>query len=717
MRLIVSSFLVIFVISLARVVYAQGGSEGKMANAMKNKEKKKSAGEIQRLKRIEVRARRLEEEDEKDVSGFVSSIDLQGRRSGGMGLVDILRENAGLNVRQAGGSGSWATLSIRGSTSQQVQIFIDGIPLNDGYHSIVNLSDLPLDALKKVEIYRGVVPAHLGGAIGGAIQLLTRYPRGFRRTSFSTSFGSFRSVRLNAYHGQRSGRWHWTFFGTYRQSAGDFRYFDDRGTPLNFSDDIQEALRQNNKSYSASLLLKTRYRPHRSLSFQLSDLFTFRHQGVPGIGIDRSLSSHYRYLRNLLQFSSDKRHLFNAMLRWKNQLYLVNHFDSFADPKGEIGLGRQLTHNVMTTMGAKTLLLWMPHFEHEISFSSALRFENYRPQDDYNPRLDTSERQRWLWTNALQYIATLFEERLMLTAAIRGEMLLPSYRALESSRTKGAAGEVHWQPTGRLGLKFRPFRPFWFKANVGYYVRYPSFLELFGGNGTTKGNPHLRSETGVMLDVGGGAQLLRMWGFLDLLRFDYAFFTTSTSDIIRFIQNSQGTMIAVNIAAAQVTGQELRLRSEWLGLLRVQFNFTWMNALNLSKASFEHGKQLPGRPPSELSLQIELFQCWGKFFYSYHFASGNFLDRANLQELPPRHLHSLGFILRPALLLKKLGHLVPWTGLSLTFEIKNLLNTRVEQVALQPPLPNIRTIPRALVDFIGYPLEGRSFYLTVNWEF
>jgi len=46
-------------------------------------------------------------------------------------LAEVIEKEAGVQVRQAGGLGSYSVISLRGSTSEQVMIYIDGILLNE----------------------------------------------------------------------------------------------------------------------------------------------------------------------------------------------------------------------------------------------------------------------------------------------------------------------------------------------------------------------------------------------------------------------------------------------------------------------------------------------------------------------------------------------------------------------------------------------------------
>ncbi|MFY0541656.1 TonB-dependent receptor [Nannocystis pusilla] len=106
--------------------------------------------------------------------GFHTAIELaaeRGARSAD-GLPEILARSAGATVRSLGGLGQYSALSLRGSSAQQVALFLDGVPLSAGSGGVVNLADLPLDALGAVTIYRGLVPIAYGGAaLGGAVDL------------------------------------------------------------------------------------------------------------------------------------------------------------------------------------------------------------------------------------------------------------------------------------------------------------------------------------------------------------------------------------------------------------------------------------------------------------------------------------------------------------------------------------------------------------------
>lgn len=108
-------------------------------------------------------------------TGSAEVIDVSNETGTMKTLTDILEDQAGVRIKRYGGIGSESTISIRGTNANQVQIFIDGVPLRDSRMGEVNLESIPLDNVERVEVYRGFVPARLGGsAIGGAVNIVTK---------------------------------------------------------------------------------------------------------------------------------------------------------------------------------------------------------------------------------------------------------------------------------------------------------------------------------------------------------------------------------------------------------------------------------------------------------------------------------------------------------------------------------------------------------------
>ena len=96
---------------------------------------------------------------------------LRGRSSG---IEEILTRTSGIKVRKTGGLGSASRISVHGLEGKRVAVYINGFPLNSPDGSF-DINDIPIDVIKCIEVYKGIVPAEYGGdGLGGAINIVTR---------------------------------------------------------------------------------------------------------------------------------------------------------------------------------------------------------------------------------------------------------------------------------------------------------------------------------------------------------------------------------------------------------------------------------------------------------------------------------------------------------------------------------------------------------------
>ncbi|MBI5699229.1 TonB-dependent receptor [Candidatus Saganbacteria bacterium] len=90
-------------------------------------------------------------------------------------LGDALRDVPGIDVKANGYLGSVVTARLRGSTSQQVLVLLNGRRINSPLLGMIDLNDILLDNAEKVEVARAPLSALYGtDAIGGVINVITR---------------------------------------------------------------------------------------------------------------------------------------------------------------------------------------------------------------------------------------------------------------------------------------------------------------------------------------------------------------------------------------------------------------------------------------------------------------------------------------------------------------------------------------------------------------
>lgn len=107
----------------------------------------------------------------------ISRADIE--RSQAPDAVTLLRREAGIEIAQNGGPGTNASLFMRGASSNQTLVLIDGVRVASGTSGGAQIGQLMADQIDHIEVVRGNVSALYGSdAIGGVVQIFTRNGRG-----------------------------------------------------------------------------------------------------------------------------------------------------------------------------------------------------------------------------------------------------------------------------------------------------------------------------------------------------------------------------------------------------------------------------------------------------------------------------------------------------------------------------------------------------------
>ncbi len=107
-------------------------------------------------------------------------------------VADALRQVPGLSIVQTGTPGQLTSLFTRGLGSDQTQVLLDGIPINQGFAGLFNFADLTTDNIDRIEIVRGPQSTLYGPrALAGVVQIFTKHGSGPPTAEFSAEAGSF----------------------------------------------------------------------------------------------------------------------------------------------------------------------------------------------------------------------------------------------------------------------------------------------------------------------------------------------------------------------------------------------------------------------------------------------------------------------------------------------------------------------------------------------
>jgi outer membrane receptor protein involved in Fe transport len=130
----------------------------------------------------------------------VVSIDTRLLHNTTLSLTQTLDRISGVKIRETGGVGSAAQISINGFSGRHIKVFMDGMPM-EGFGSSFQLNNMPVNLAERIEVYKGVVPVEFGSdALGGAINIVTRQSRN-TYLDVSYSYGSFNTHKSNVSFG------------------------------------------------------------------------------------------------------------------------------------------------------------------------------------------------------------------------------------------------------------------------------------------------------------------------------------------------------------------------------------------------------------------------------------------------------------------------------------------------------------------------------------
>jgi outer membrane cobalamin receptor len=599
---------------------------------------------------------------------------------------ELLREAVGVQVSSLGGE--FATVSIRGSSAEQVIVYLDGVPLNRALGEGVNLADLPLGQVESIEIYRGFTPAGLPAAsIGGAVLIHTRRPEGAKTGTASLAFGSFRSAEaIASLSGSRAGAV-WTVGVDGATTRGDFEFEDNNGTPHEARDDELNR-RVNNDSRRAHLAGRCSLEIGSRTRINVStDLFR-RERGVPGIEAHQSENARFGTSRELLRTELETPGLLGGRLLARGALDYTRYAEAFEDRDSEVGLGEQRTDHQIGSLGQEFGLVLAATHRQAASLLLSRRRETADLENRALEPADLGMMARTTTVATLEDQVSLLRDRVLLNPSLRHERYVSNFRrgaapGLVSGSTFGEDAHT----TGKVGFRLRAAEHLTIKGNLGRFVRLPDLTEQFGDRGSVIGNPALLPERGRSIDLGLSASLPRPGGVFRLAQVEAILFETVAEDLILFSQNSPGTVKAENFSRARIRGAELTLAFALGSRFAGSLNATLQRATDRSGSPTD-GNRLPGRPSQELSATAGLNLGRGRLHYEFNYVGRNFVDAPNTTSfaIPARYLHDLGYRLDLS------------RGLRAVLEVKNIGDELTYDVA-------------------RFPLPGRSVHGRLAWEF
>jgi vitamin B12 transporter len=630
-----------------------------------------------------------------------------GDHPGTTSVADAVGATVGVQSRSLGGLGAYESITVRGAAPGHTVVLVDGVPLARLAAVTSDLGRYSLDAFSEVELYRGAVPVELGGAgVGGALNLVTRLGRGPKgeRVTATIGAGSYGARHLRARYGDShlDDRIESATTIGYQAARGDYTFFFDNGTPLNTNDDGYET-RENNafSQLDAATRIGTKDR-----SAVGGARVAWKGQGLPGSATQPSV----RAEMSTLDVIGDARFDLHAGSAIARQLaYALVEWQRLDDPAGELGLGSQ-ERGYLTLSGGASSTWHAPLGPHRATAGVELRADRFTDTDRTGMRAPfIGDREGGA---ALAAVNFQLDPTIVVTPAIRLDVARTAPTPMGTGPTAGQPQPVRHDvvPSPRLSARAAVTSDVSIKTSAGWYVRLPTLLELFGNRGTILGSPDLRPERGPSADVGVVWAPARAIDDFDRILVEASLFGTRSHDTIAFVNSAGFITRALNLSNTQTYGGELVASFRFARALSLTGNYTRLITQQLTSEVSYADKAIPREPGHALYGRADfahrIFDHGAALWLDASWQSATYLDQSNFMMVPERVLVGTGARVEVAV------------GIAASLAIENLANTRIQELPLDPPpRPNLTTTPTALADVAGFPLPGRTFYVSLDWSY
>ena len=558
----------------------------------------------------------------REVPSAITIIDSQELKYKTATLNEILDNAAGIKVAQQGGLGNASRIIIQGMDGKRIGIFINGMPM--GNSDEFQLSSISIDMVDEVEIYKGIIPAWLGGdGLGGAVNIRLKdfkknhLEMAFEAASYNTYIGS---LQLKHYLGKTSTALHagatmnyaknnysfsspfelgriihrdhdaythggfnvgissqqWWFDQFDLTLSADYYRKEIQGGLMNVQNNIQHAFTRT-RSASTSLSLEKSF---------LKGKLTAQFHSIVGFSLVNQVdTSHYCYD------------------------FIGNRFPS-GSGRGEIGAVPNDSHDRHTTVRELLNLTYKIGNNQLVTWTTNYRYGCKMPKDelaDSYSRLPTSGYPSRLHSivSGLTHELKLYGGKLTNELGIKlfnhHSEVLPFAEAI-MLQDKLKASTNHSTMAGwseAMALHLLPNNALTLKASVQSTVRMPIAEELFGDGVLLLPSEKLRPERSFNINA-GAIWLINAMRYPQV-RIGINTFYMSAKDMIKLMYSSMN-MAYDNIGKVRVMGIDMEMESKLNRWLDLQGNITWQDARDMRKEAvgggenFHYRYRIPNMP-------------------------------------------------------------------------------------------------------------------------
>jgi vitamin B12 transporter len=469
---------------------------------------------------------------------------------------DALREVPGLNVVQTGTPGQLTSVFMRGLPSEDMQVLLDGIPINQGLAGQFDFANLTTDDIDRIEVARGPQSTIYGPrALAGVVQIFTKQGIWTPGVTLSSEGGTYDTFRETL---QSDGK-----IDNFDYSIGASRIDTDNARP-------------NNNYRNTSGITNVGWSPNEQL--RIGGLFTYSlsETGNPNSIFDPRPIDHFLTEKWFIAPRVD----FHVADWWDHRLIFdYDHERQVNNPNqdGFVGPTRALFER--TTIDYQNNLRptsWLTLTSG--LFYNTVKARQERPFVSFGPTSISDEVEE----DAVFLQATANIENLIFVAGGRLDEFnqfgdIWTYRVASSYKIDKTNTTLH----SSVATGFSP----------------PSSQDKIFGN-----NFNLKPEKDFGWDIGFEQ---RFWENRAALGATY--FHNDLSNVIGF----NGQFKTLNLGAAETQGLETELRAQPIADLVFKVSYTYLEAEKTSSADISQpqGARLPRRPRNEVYVSASYLWC------------------------------------------------------------------------------------------------------------
>ncbi|MFA4967378.1 MAG: TonB-dependent receptor [Candidatus Margulisiibacteriota bacterium] len=497
-------------------------------------------------------------------------------------LGEVLREIPGIDIKSSGYLGSVTSSRLRGSTSQQVLVLIDGKRANSPLLGMIDLGDILLDNVERIEVARAPLSALYGSdAIGGVVNVITKK----KDNAFTVAYGTYNTQKANL-------------------SLG--------GTAISLIK--SDGFRQNGDYTAQQIGQKLGWALRGIGDVGMSLTYYNSDKGVPGVPNSQtdlysaSTPGDRQKDQNLFADLSLNRKdgdlMTEAKIYYNNLYEYSRYYDFFA---------QNFIDSDFRTEQKAVELTQSRDFKNSFTLLHGIEAREDSGRSTYagNHSVDNY--------------------------ALFGQM---QFNNKNLNLVTGARVDAHSTfgsvVSPRIGINYEFLNDCSLKASAGSAFKAPTLNDLFYNNPTwfTFGNPNLSPERSQSAEIGIEKRFGR------LLSFSFNYYLSSISDLILWDYDPLTYTTRVkNVGAVEGRGGELELKYQATPMLEMFANYTLQKTQDVKDTNPANvGKNTPYSPETKYTAGVKVLE---NVRITSTYVGPRFADGANTISLPEYSLVSL----------------------------------------------------------------------------